>query len=65
MGCHGSQGQDPASSAGDFSVILARGSVTLPEVPVIPSQDTRPRSTVYRNRSLAYPGMTKSKQRGK
>jgi hypothetical protein len=33
MGCHGSQGQNPPGQAGDFSVILAIGSVTAPEVP--------------------------------
>jgi hypothetical protein len=33
MGCHGSQGQNPAGLAGDFSVILARGAVLFPEVP--------------------------------
>jgi hypothetical protein len=33
MGCHGSQGQNPPGQAGDFSVILAIGSVTAPGVP--------------------------------
>jgi hypothetical protein len=33
MGCHGSQGQNPEGQAGDFSVILAIGSVTAPGVP--------------------------------
>ena len=50
MGCHGSQGQNPAGQAGDFSVILARGSVTLPEVPFLPSAPGP--SAVKRNRSL-------------
>ncbi|MCD2469685.1 hypothetical protein LQ948_00495 [Jiella sp. MQZ9-1] len=36
MGCHGSQGQNPAGQAGDFSVILARGAVIRPEVPAVP-----------------------------
>lgn len=36
MGCHGSQGQNPGHQAGDFSVILARGAVTFPEVPAAP-----------------------------
>ncbi len=34
MGCHGAQGQNPAGQAGDFSVILAIGQVTAPEVPI-------------------------------
>ena len=61
MGCHGSQGQtpgglhlkptDPLGSAGDFSVILARGSVLFPEPPAqLPSQGL---PLVRRNRSLA------------
>lgn len=35
MGCHGSQGQNPTGQAGDFSVILARGSggTGQPETP--------------------------------
>ncbi|KVU41209.1 hypothetical protein WK68_12815 [Burkholderia ubonensis] len=50
MGCHGSQGQNPAGQAGDFSVILARGSVLFPEVP---AQETAKRlESVLRNRSL-------------
>jgi hypothetical protein len=35
MGCHGSQGQNRAGSAGDFSVILAVGHVDAPGVPSI------------------------------
>jgi hypothetical protein len=62
MGCHGSQGQNPAFQAGDFSVILARGSVIEPEVPALPSQDSHRLSTVHRNRSLT---TTKSTQEGK
>jgi hypothetical protein len=59
MGCHGSQGQNPAGQAGDFSVILARGSVTLPEVPSLPSAASA--ATVKRNRSLvARPPSTKN-----
>jgi hypothetical protein len=34
MGCHGAQGQNPPGQAGDFSVILAIGQVTAPEVPI-------------------------------
>lgn len=50
MGCHGSQGQNPAKMAGDFSVILARGIVPTPEPPSMPtSQGMTP---VKRNRSL-------------
>jgi hypothetical protein len=50
MGCHGSQGQNPKGQAGDFSVILARGNVGLPEAPSIPtSQGMTPE---VRNRSL-------------
>jgi hypothetical protein len=33
-GCHGAQGQNPAGQAGDFSVILAIGSVDAPEAPI-------------------------------
>lgn len=50
MGCHGSQGQNPQGSAGDFSVILARGSVVLPEVPA--KQTSQGLNIVPRNRSL-------------
>jgi hypothetical protein len=65
MGCHGSQGQNPTGQAGDFSVILARGSVIEPEVPAVQSQDNHRLSTVHRNRSLASPATTTSKQGGK
>jgi hypothetical protein len=51
MGCHGSQGQNPASLAGDFSVILARGAVNLPEVPAL--QTSQGMTEVLRNRSLS------------
>lgn len=49
MGCHGSQGQQ---QGGDFSVILARGSVGLPEAPapVTPSGAAQ----IRRNRLLKY-----------
>ncbi len=50
LGCHGSQGQNPANQAGDFSVILARGSVTLPEYPATPTVNGM--TIVPRNRSL-------------
>lgn len=50
MGCHGSQGQNPAFQAGDFSVILARGSVSLPEPPAPETPEAR--RAVPRNRSL-------------
>jgi hypothetical protein len=50
MGCHGSQGQNPAGQAGDFSVILARGSVILPEVPA--SSTPLGAARIQRNRSL-------------
>ena len=52
MGCHGSQGQNPAGQAGDFSVILARGGATnaQPETPAMPSSQGM--STVKRNRTL-------------
>ncbi len=54
MGCHGSQGQNPAGQAGDFSVILARGGVLngTPEVPTPAATSTRAASAVVRNRSL-------------
>lgn len=59
MGCHGSQGQTPAGLAGDFSVILARGSVPFPEVPEIAeflqtTNATRIFKTILRNRTLSY-----------
>ena len=63
MGCHGSQGQNPAGQAGDFSVILARGSVLFPEVPSVGSSETHRLTTVRRNRSLAYPGATTNQER--
>jgi hypothetical protein len=44
MGCHGSQGQNPQGQAGDFSVILARGAVVLPEVPDVSAPSLRNRS---------------------
>jgi hypothetical protein len=52
MGCHGSQGQNPAEGAGDFSVILARSGVqnSQPEAPAI--QTSQGLSKVQRNRSL-------------
>ena len=52
MGCHGSQGQNPAGQAGDFSVILARGGAlnAQPETPAMPSSQGM--STVPRNRTL-------------
>jgi len=49
MGCHGSQGQNPAGMAGDFSVILARGTVTQPEPPLEKPQGV---AGVKHNRSL-------------
>ena len=52
MGCHGSQGQNPQGQAGDFSVILARGSVVNPEVPALESGGSLTR--VQRNRSLSH-----------
>lgn len=52
MGCHGSQGQNPKGQAGDFSVILARGSVILPEVPSVEASKSSKLTTVRRNRSL-------------
>jgi hypothetical protein len=51
MGCHGSQGQNPAGLAGDFSVILARGAVTLPEVPAM--ETSKGLTRVRRNRNLS------------
>jgi hypothetical protein len=51
MGCHGSQGQNPQGKAGDFSVILARGSVVEPEVPAIESGGNLVQ--VRRNRTLS------------
>nr|MDP9263863.1 hypothetical protein [Acidobacteriota bacterium] len=50
MGCHGSQGQNPAGQAGDFSVILARGSVPLPKTPA--AATAKGMTKVQRNRSL-------------
>lgn len=50
MGCHGSQGQNPAGQAGDFSVILARGSVAFPETPSL--ETSKGLTQVRRNRSL-------------
>lgn len=62
MGCHGSQGQNPTGQAGDFSVILARGSVIVPEVPALPktatalttTAQTKVLTSVPRNRSLTH-----------
>ena len=51
MGCHGSQGQNPPFLAGDFSVILARGSVSLPEPPSIPVGLGM--TEILRNRTIA------------
>jgi hypothetical protein len=51
MGCHGSQGQNPGGLAGDFSVILARGSVPFPEVPAV--ETSQGLTSVLRNRTLA------------
>jgi hypothetical protein len=52
MGCHGSQGQNPAGEAGDFSVILARGisGTGQPEVPA--AATSQGLSHVQRNRSI-------------
>jgi hypothetical protein len=50
MGCHGSQGQNPAGMAGDFSVILARGTVGQPEPPSM--ETSKGMTFVKRNRSL-------------
>lgn len=55
MGCHGSQGQNPRGQAGDFSVILARGSVPFPEAPILPSvkaAQLKINKPLRRNRSL-------------
>ena len=52
MGCHGSQGQNPPHQAGDFSVILARGSVVFPEIPAQVSGASL--SRVARNRTLTH-----------
>jgi len=49
MGCHGSQGQNPAGMAGDFSVILARGTVSQPEPPL---QKPNEMTLFKHNRSL-------------
>ena len=57
MGCHGSQGQNPRDrmtgvrQAGDFSVILARGTVELPETPQ--SGSVTAQILLRRNRSLS------------
>lgn len=51
MGCHGSQGQNPMGLAGDFSVILARGSVPFPEVPA--HETPQGLTPVLRNRALS------------
>lgn len=51
MGCHGSQGQNPAGMSGDFSVILARGAVSQPEPPSL--ETSRGMTFVLRNRSLS------------
>ena len=50
MGCHGSQGQNPAFGAGDFSVILARGAVRQPEGPS--HQTSQGLTPMVRNRTL-------------
>jgi hypothetical protein len=52
MGCHGSQGQNPAGQAGDFSVILARGNLGTfaPEAPAFETSEGL--TTVKRNRTL-------------
>lgn len=65
MGCHGSQGQNPTGQAGDFSVILARGSVIEPDVPSVLSSDMHRLTTVHRNRSLVYPDTIKSDSKRK
>lgn len=55
MGCHGSQGQNPRGQAGDFSVILARGSVPFPEAPTPPGMkavELKTNQPLRRNRSL-------------
>jgi hypothetical protein len=51
MGCHGSQGQNPKGMAGDFSVILARGTVSQPESPAL--ETSRGLTFVQRNRALS------------
>jgi hypothetical protein len=53
MGCHGSQGQNPLTpyGAGDFSVILARGTVAQPESPAPETGEGM--TPVTRNRSLS------------
>jgi hypothetical protein len=51
LGCHGSQGQNPMGKAGDFSVILARGSVPNPEYPAQPTATGM--TVVPRNRILS------------
>jgi len=51
MGCHGSQGQNPKGMAGDFSVILARGTVSQPESPAL--ETSRGLTLVKRNRALS------------
>jgi hypothetical protein len=52
MGCHGSQGQNPAGQAGDFSVILARGQsgTGQPEAPAL--NTSKGLTEVIRNRTL-------------
>lgn len=47
MGCHGSQGQ---TQGGDFSVIVAKGPVLLPEAPAPPTKSGA--ALVFRNRQL-------------
>jgi hypothetical protein len=52
MGCHGSQGQNPTTNpGGDFSVILSRGGVITPEIPVVESSAAV--KNAARNRSLS------------
>ncbi|HWA61546.1 MAG TPA: hypothetical protein VG939_09225 [Caulobacteraceae bacterium] len=51
MGCHGSQGQNPGGQAGDFSVILARGTVSQPESPTLEMTSLAARAQAH-NRSL-------------
>jgi hypothetical protein len=56
MGCHGSQGQIRTHSngtpqPGDFSVILAKGRVKLPEIPAMPTS-LGTLAVVPRNRTL-------------
>lgn len=53
LGCHGSQGQNPPGFAGDFSVILARGSsgTANPESPA--KETSKELSFVPRNRILS------------